>query len=67
MERPMEWQPIETAPKDGREIILKWDDGELIFARWAEGVRKSGWINHDDDWILYEEDDQPTEWMPRPA
>jgi hypothetical protein len=49
------WQPIETAPKDGTEI-LAWDGDQHIVA-WFDG-----------DW-RFSDDRQcfPTHWQPLPA
>jgi hypothetical protein len=53
---PHQWQPIETAPRDGTVILIAtyaawalsyWDDGS-----WRWGVRK--------------EEMEPTHWMPLP-
>ena len=68
-----EWQPIETAPKDGTEILLwgpycerpspaKWYDGKWC-AYW-DGFRV---IESEGDFGTdYREFDVPTHWMPLP-
>jgi hypothetical protein len=61
----MEWQPIETAPKD--RPILIWDGENMISAEW--GLRANEWT-----WQLVEGEIQgdsalwtaPTHWMPLP-
>lgn len=57
----MEWQPIETAPKDG-ELLVYWvcretGEGFRAVAAWSQW----GWIS-DGDGLIY-----PTHWMPLPA
>jgi hypothetical protein len=57
----MNWQPIETAPKDGTDILL-WDGEDVISCRWLDGA----WV---DSWGLmkYETPSEPaTHWMPWP-
>lgn len=63
-----EWQPIETAPKDGSELLLAYilmhDDlpHQLVVGRW------------DDEFVEFREplryeqplETQPTHWMPLP-
>jgi hypothetical protein len=61
-----EWQPIETAPKDGATFIIGRDDSEHHaysgVAYWSlgrfrdptESVTKTVWVD-------------PTHWMPLPA
>ncbi len=70
-----DWQPIETAPKDGR-LMLLWDasnpDGYVV-ARWARDDRRPGpfgpfvWLSGH---VRYGErlaEQIPTHWMPLPA
>lgn len=62
----MEWQPIETAPKDGRRIRGQDADGRLHETFWGKTshVPLYGWNYGDDveDLNLWE----PTHWMPLP-
>lgn len=62
-----EWKPIETAPKDGTEILIGW------MAR--DGRRRGGWIckirrwRDDAGWRRdrnHPYDLYPTHWMPLP-
>lgn len=58
-----EWQPIETAPKDGSEI-LGWSSisGEA-YVMWWEAIH-SDWV-----WCINDLEDMfcdPTHWMPLP-
>lgn len=77
----MDWQPIETAPRDGTEILLCQAtdaDGEAIGEKaWGIFVQVAAWWSADDDdggeWIVYcsrvQEPRlhfQPTHWMPLP-
>ena len=55
------WRPIETAPKDGTEILIV-DRVGMCVAKWAEYC---GWISYTDDgW--YEACVWPTHWRPLP-
>ena len=56
-----EWQPIETAPKDGGEVLL-WQEGWGVIRGWYSGDDKT-WYGpgaHDS------EPCRPTHWMPLP-
>lgn len=51
-----QWEPIETAPKDGRDILV-WDGDSVSLAAWD-----NGW------WVLVEYTlSGVTHWMPLPS
>ena len=53
----MEWQPIETAPKDGRKILVFGGRYKTVSLAEADG----GW------WRSFRlPDTTPTHWMPLP-
>ena len=65
-----DWQPIETAPKDGTPI-LGYDPGRtgegyfdsVYVVRWMENSWQHGWIEAGGEgYDTY----HPTHWMPRP-
>lgn len=65
----MNWQPLETAPKDGTRLLLL-SGPEIDVGYWSESVwcqtlaTQGAWIiyeNRSDTVILY-----PTHWMPLP-
>ena len=61
----MEWQPIETAPKDGSRIILT--DGGFVDA--AEWDGYEGWIvnvESSSGFNYYNKFYDATHWMPLP-
>jgi hypothetical protein len=66
------WQPIETAPKDGTKILI-FDNG-VYTARWKDEARyyqfetRPGWqIYECDDGFYSIATDAATHWMPLPA
>lgn len=67
------WQPIATAPKDGSEVILGFDDSaDMDFYRWNADLaarpdhgmpaEQYGWADRTSD----PPHAPPTHWMPRP-
>lgn len=63
----MDWQPIETAPKDGTEVILYVADFDSVTTGWYSS-RTGLWPRHDE---FTEDGDAcniglPTHWMPLP-
>jgi hypothetical protein len=62
LERVLEWQPIETAPKDATCDILLWIPGRApVVAAWFDG----GWAPMDLGGNHIR--GNPTHWMPLPA
>jgi hypothetical protein len=65
------WQPIETAPRDGSEILVS--DGEAVEkVSWAyvSNSGSVGWlinVNVDSGFNYYDQFTDPTHWMPLPT
>jgi len=59
-----EWQPIETAPKDGTEILI-FVDGHREVSHFEAGETGWPWVDYSGTsaWRI----DLPTHWMPLPA
>ena len=61
-----EWQPIETAPRNGRPIFC-WSHDAAFCGMWVgywnalEGRWRDLWVSDED-----EDNVQPTHWMPLP-
>lgn len=55
-----EWQPIETAPKDGTKVLFFWPDGGVSLGD-ANKLRKAPkYYDRSEPWK------SPTHWMPLP-
>jgi len=73
---PKDWQPMETAPRDGTRILValkasEQGPAEVDVARWAKPTRSSehSWIASDstpDSPVAYSDGDLAY-WMPLPA
>lgn len=66
------WQPIETAPRDGTEVLVcrVYEDGKAEYAVAHNYDDGNGWRDMGDlGWagMTHEEDNQPTHWMPLPT
>lgn len=64
------WLPIETAPKDGTEMLLLFGNAEYIFGKTHGRVRAACWTGSgaSANWSLpYFKDNPPTAWQPLPA
>lgn len=60
-----EWQPIKTAPKDGRLILYATADWVSV-GRWNSEVDQ--WREINNHWTdTWGGEDFPTHWMPLPA
>lgn len=65
------WQPIETAPKDGQEVILRRGKrvGSAMWVHWPSTDFEEageGWsIGFDSE--SWDGENAPTEWQPLPA
>lgn len=67
-----EWQPIETAPKDGTEILAS-DGIDVFMCKWDENAYKDpSWIStYGDCYTVWDQmentfDEHPTHWTPKP-
>lgn len=71
-QHPLSWQPIETAPKDGTDILLYFGAWGWIRGNWDSqlhhGKPKPYWTNDRLRYLGVTETraNQPTHWMPIP-
>lgn len=60
-----EWQPIDTAPKDGSDILVVSESAEFKIIFWSEDDGEDGcWC--DPLYFIGEETETLTHWMPLP-
>ena len=62
--RELSWQPIETAPKDGRFILLYQGENAMVSGHYQINLDRDGhsaWLDYDGNEL-----DVVTHWMPIP-
>jgi hypothetical protein len=65
--RPMTWQPIESAPKDGTRVILSWG-GKSINGFFLDNSRtRTPWAGWRVESMVAQPSGAPTHWQPFPA
>lgn len=65
----MNWQPIDTAPKDGTWLLLfrpGKEGNRIAEARWRGNWMDKGSYEWGGNSWCYPENSQPTHWMPLP-
>ncbi len=60
-----QWQPIETAPKDGTEILV-YVEGDMTVAHWCAYISTPQWRDAGDMGLSGMTDVEPSHWMPLP-
>ena len=67
IEQSDQWQPIESAPRDGTVIIGKNRDGEVRNTRFSKGIYYASKRQEWEKWDKYSVDVwYPVEWQPLP-
>lgn len=61
-----EWQPIETAPKDGTDMALLFARDDFVLGQAYSRVRCGSFVAGKDWGFPYHRDNPPTHWMPLP-
>ena len=63
-----EWQPIETAPKDGTEVFLWTEEKPNIVVAYWDTYEGSGWWRFSESVLsdIAGEVENATHWMPLP-
>lgn len=64
LKEKISWKPIETAPKDGTEILVL-EAGGIYIARWVSPFMYNGYWSYD-GWEELEDQNSPDYWMELP-
>lgn len=67
MTTEMKWQPIETAPKDGSEVLIYGDLGGRVKVCWWNGAHWQWEYDNDVTYGQAIQSEYATHWMPLPA
>lgn len=65
-----QWRPIETAPKDGTNVLLVNRKGNMAAGLWMDSLSGSGWYLRGGSLrpdTFFNDHHGPTHWMPLPA
>jgi hypothetical protein len=65
----MNWQPIETAPRDGTSVLLINRNGDIAAGLWLSDARGTGWFlaGGNKPAALFNNHHGPTHWTRLPA
>ena len=64
---PVMWLPMDTAPKDGRRILLWWGD-RVVYGHWLDNLQTSvPWSGWRGPSLEPMRTGQPSHWMPLPG
>ena len=61
---PLEWRPIDTAPKNGTRILVA-DSDHVSLVAWGQTARRNNWRRGSENGDAYW--GTPTHWMPLPG
>lgn len=62
----MDWQPIETAPKDGSKVILAWGGKSVVGSYLDNSKKRFAWQGWTPMCNQPFPQGAPTHWMPLP-
>ena len=60
------WEPIESAPRDGRQILTWRGDSYVVHVQGGSWYQTSFWSTHRQCFVGWPKESEPTHWMPLP-